>query len=142
MRELRRHIFAFVLVAIYLSATVLSSLSLLVCDQHHVHHHVECAHTAEECDCHLVGVIAQDCCSHHHPILGENHTDFVVNKNRSDSRVLTPTTLTLTAIVVESLQSLAPIEEHLTSHKHLDESTPPRVALVACEALRAPPVVA
>ena len=142
MRELRRHIFAFVLVAIYLSATVLSSLSLLVCDQHHVHHHVECAHTAEVCDCHMVGVIAQDCCSHHHPVLGDNHTDFIVNSSRSDSRMMEAMTLTLTAILAESLHLTAPVEECRTPQKHLDEPTPPRVALVACEALRAPPVVA
>lgn len=92
----RRKIYAFIMVAVYTVATLLSSLSLLTCDHHHHHHH-SCK---SECCAHLGTTIAKDCCDHHHPILGDNHTDFI--ESRSDSRtaaalslLIAPTIITL-----------------------------------------------
>ena len=78
-----RKVYAFVMVAIYLVATLLSSLSLLTCDHHHPHHHT----CKSECCSHVGVAISSDCCNHEHPVLGDNHTDFISKSYRSDSRV-------------------------------------------------------
>ena len=94
---LRRKIYAFLLVAVYTVATLLSSLSLLTCDQHHHHHH-SCK---SECCAHLGLTIAKDCCDHHHPILGDNHTDFI--ESRNDSRTAVALSLLFTPAVTTSI---------------------------------------
>jgi hypothetical protein len=88
-----RKVYAFVLVAIYAVATILSSVSLLVCDHHHHHHH-SCK---SECCAHIGVTIAKDCCDHHHPILGDNHTDFI--ESRNDSRIASALSLMLAPLV-------------------------------------------
>lgn len=94
---LRRKIYAFLLVAVYTIATLLSSLSLLTCDQHHHHHHV----CQSECCAHTGVTIAKDCCDHHHPILGDNHTDFI--ESRNDSRTAVVLSLLFTPAVTISI---------------------------------------
>lgn len=94
---LRRKIYAFLLVAVYTVATLLSSLSLLTCDQHHHHHHG----CQSECCAHLGLTIAKDCCDHHHPILGDNHTDFI--ESRNDSRTAVVLSLLFTPAVTISI---------------------------------------
>ena len=95
----RRKIYAFVMVAVYTVATLLSSLSLLTCDHHHHHHHHKCK---SECCCvHTGTTIAKECCDHHHPILGDNHTDFI--ESRNDSRTAAALSLLVAPMVVPSL---------------------------------------
>ena len=93
----RRKIYAFVMVAVYTIATLLSSLSLLTCDHHHHHHH-SCK---SECYAHVGVTIAKDCCDHHHPILGDNHTDFI--ESRSDSRIASALSLLIAPIVTTTV---------------------------------------
>lgn len=98
----RRGIYAFLLVVIYIAASMLSSISLLICDQHHHHHHhVEECHLSG-CTCHGL-VFDNDCCDHHHPILGDNHTDYIDSSNRSASRTLQAMPLILAHVVVPML---------------------------------------
>lgn len=93
----RRKIYAFVMVAVYTVATLLSSLSLLTCDHHHHRHH-SCK---SECYAHVGVTIAKDCCDHHHPILGDNHTDFI--ESRSDSRIASALSLLIAPIVTTTV---------------------------------------
>ena len=85
------------MVAVYTVATLLSSLSLLTCDHHHHHHH-SCK---SECCAHLGVTIAKECCDHHHPILGDNHTDFI--ESRNDSRTASVLSLLLTPTIITSV---------------------------------------
>lgn len=94
----RRKIYAFLMVAVYTVATLLSSLSLLTCDHHHHHHHHSCK---SECCAHIGVTIAKDCCDHHHPILGDNHTDFI--ESRTDSRTAAALSLLVAPIVITSV---------------------------------------
>lgn len=94
-----RRVYAFVMVAIYVVATLLSSVSLLVCDHHHHHHH-SCK---SKCCAHLGVTIAKDCCDHHHPILGDNHTDFI--ESRNDSRTAAALSLLFAPVVVTSVSA-------------------------------------
>lgn len=94
-----RRAYAFVMVAIYVVATILSSVSLLVCDHHHHHHH-SCK---SKCCAHLGVTIAKDCCDHHHPILGDNHTDFI--ESRNDSRTAAALSLLFAPVVVTSVSA-------------------------------------
>lgn len=93
----RRKIYAFLMVVVYTVATLLSSLSLLTCDHHHHHHH-SCK---SECCAHLGVTIAKDCCDHHHPILGDNHTDFI--ESRNDSRTAAALSLLTAPAVLTSV---------------------------------------
>lgn len=102
----RRKIYAFVMVAVYTVATLLSSLSLLTCDHHH-HHHNKCK---SECCAHIGLRIAKDCCDHHHPILGDNHTDFI--ESRNDSRTASALSLLFAPIVVTA------IDEELSLYRY------------------------
>jgi hypothetical protein len=141
-----RFIYAMILAVIYITATSMSSIAILSCDHHHHHHHhhphSECHSTS--CPCHSdIVAIGEDCCDHHHPILGDHHTDFFVSNERNDLR----TTIALSLITVPALMgeytcdaysealSLAPLI-------YGDEVPPLRVAIYSAEALRAPPVLA
>jgi hypothetical protein len=105
---LRRKIYAFLLAAVYTAATLLSSLSLLTCDHHHHHHH-SCK---SECCAHIGVTIAKDCCDHHHPILGDNHTDFI--ESRNDSRTASALALMLAPVVITA------INEELSSYHYAE----------------------
>ena len=132
----RRKIYAFLLVAIYTAATLLSSLSLLTCDHHH-HHHV----CKSECCTHIGTTIAKDCCDHNHPILGDNHTDFI--ESRSDSRTAAALSLLVAPMVVPSLGeelSLYSYAQH-ESFELRDIGTPSD-SHSRCFGLRAPPALA
>lgn len=95
----RRKIYAFVMVAVYTVATLLSSLSILTCNHHHHHHHHHSCKS--ECCAHAGVTIAKDCCDHHHPILGENHTDFI--ESRNDSRIASALSVLFAPMVVTSI---------------------------------------
>ena len=133
----RRKIYAFLMVAIYTAATLLSSLSLLTCDHHHHHHH-SCK---SECCAHVGITIAKDCCDHNHPILGDNHTDFI--ESRSDSRTATALSLLVAPMVITS------IDEELSLYSFAQyESFEPRDIGTPSDSysrsigLRAPPTLA
>lgn len=133
----RRKIYAFLMVAVYTVATLLSSLSLLTCDHHHHHHH-SCK---SECCAHIGVTIAKDCCDHHHPILGDNHTDFI--ESRTDSRTAAALSLLVAPIVLTS------VDEELSLYSYaqyerlelLDIGTPSD-SYSRSFGLRAPPTLA
>jgi hypothetical protein len=138
-REIARGIFAMLLVAIYSIATISSSVAILFCE--HPHHH-EHTHHSTECQCDGIAFVA-DCCDHHHTLLGENHTDYIANEQRHDSRSAQLFALLLqphvTTLAIESLQEpTTSVEEHLFG----DECEPLRAAHSKHTSLRAPPVVA
>lgn len=127
------------LVVIYSIATISSSVAILFCE--HPHHH---EHTHHSTECQYDGItLVADCCDHHHTLLGENHTDYIANEQRHDSRSAQLFALLLqphvTTLAIESLQEpTTSVEEHLFG----DECEPLRAALLKHESLRAPPVVA
>ena len=133
----RRKIYAFLMVAVYTVASLLSSLSLLTCDHHHHHHH-SCK---SECCSHIGVTIAKDCCDHHHPILGDNHTDFI--ESRTDSRTAAALSLLVAPIVLTS------VDEELSLYSYaqyerlelLDIGTPSD-SYSRSFGLRAPPALA
>lgn len=142
--KLRAKIYAFVMVAIYVVATALSSASLLLCDHHshhahHIHHH---SHHDHSCSCHGV-TLGNDCCNHHHPVLGDNHTDYIAAAQRSDSRAAQTVALMLSPAVVPNLIGELHAPETLSvAICYGDESEPLRAASTTCATLRAPPALA
>lgn len=132
-----RKVYAFVLVAIYAVATILSSVSLLVCDHHHHHHH-SCK---SECCAHLGLSIAKDCCDHHHPILGDNHTDFI--ESRNDSRTAAAMSLLFAPVVVTSVSAELSIYSYAKYERlELLNIGTPSDSYSRGLSLRAPPVLA
>lgn len=132
-----RKVYAFVLVAIYVVATILSSVSLLVCDHHHHHHH-SCK---SECCAHLGLSIAKDCCDHHHPILGDNHTDFI--ESRNDSRTAAALSLLFAPVVVTSVSAELSIYSYAKYERlELLNIGTPSDSYSRGLSLRAPPVLA
>lgn len=138
----RRKVYAFVLVAIYVVATLLSSISLLTCDHHHHHHHI----CKSECCCACEGdVISQDCCDHEHPILGDNHTDFISSLHRSDSRVSASMAWSwiLAPAVVPAIVGEQPyVVTHIVERVESPDTWVLQTPYVAGLSLRAPPVLA
>ena len=131
---------------VYITATSMSSLSIITCDHHHHHHHEAhehhdgCSH--DHCHCNDL-TISEDCCSHHHPILGDNHTDYITSSERNNSR----TYLLLALILSPTLIG----EEYISEPAHFttlhgptsgDEATPLLAALTKSWGLRAPPAMA
>lgn len=132
-----KRIYAFVLVAIYTVATVLSSVSLLICDHHHHHHH-SCK---SECCAHIGVTIAKDCCDHHHPILGDNHTDFI--ESRNDSRTASALSLLLAPVVVTSVDEELSLYSYAQYERlELRDIGTPSDSYSRGVSLRAPPVLA
>lgn len=142
----RSKIYAFIMVAVYVAATVLSSVSLLLCDEHHHHHHAEHA----SCDCHSaqcghnVATLSSDCCDHHHPILGDNHTDYIASSHRSDdARASQALALMLAPVVIGIVaDEVATLEAYPLVTTHGDKAVPLKAAEASTTALRAPPVLA
>lgn len=133
----RRKIYAFIMVAVYTAATLLSSLSLLTCDHHHHHHH-SCK---SECCAHVSVTIAKDCCDHHHPILGDNHTDFI--ESRTDSRTAAAFSLLIAPAILTSVSA----EQSLYSYAQyerveLRDIGAPSDSYSRSLGLRAPPALA
>lgn len=135
--SLRRKIYAFVMVAVYTVATLLSSLSLLTCDHHHHHHH-SCK---SECCSHVGVTIAKECCDHHHPILGDNHTDFI--ESRNDSRTASALALMLAPIITTSIgEELSPHAFAQYERLELRDIGIPSDTYSRSVGLRAPPTLA
>ena len=145
--KLRRATYAFVLMAIYLMATVSSSASILLCSHHHHHHHAEehgALHEEHSATCSCEGLSFEaECCDHHHALLGENHTDYIASSLRYDSRsaerdllVLQPAVI---SVVVSGLLEITPVD---IIPPLGDEFWPLVAAFISRESLRAPPALA
>ena len=133
----RRKIYAFLMVAVYTVATFLSSLSLLTCDHHHHHHH-SCK---SECCAHIGVTIAKDCCDHHHPILGDNHTDFI--ESRTDSRTAAALSLLVAPIVLTSVDEELSLYSYAQYERlELRDIGTPSDSYSRSFGLRAPPTLA
>lgn len=133
----RRKIYAFLMVAVYTVATLLSSLSLLTCDHHHHHHH-SCK---SECCAHIGVTIAKDCCDHHHPILGDNHTDFI--ESRTDSRTAAALSLLVAPIVLTSVDEELSLYSYAQYERlELRDIGTPSDSYSRSFGLRAPPALA
>ena len=141
----RRAIYSLLMVTIYVVATMLSSLSLLVCEHHHPHHHHH--HHAE---CHVEGcctgdevTIGADCCDHHHPILGDNHTDYIDSSHRSDSRASHALALLLSPMVVDNISQelVSSLDDTNLEYRSISFALID-VAYISSQGLRAPPCLA
>ena len=133
----RRKIYAFLMVAVYTVATLISSLSLLTCDHHHHHHH-SCK---SECCAHIGVTIAKDCCDHHHPILGDNHTDFI--ESRTDSRTAAALSLLVAPIVLTSVDEELSLYSYAQYERlELRDIGAPSDSYSRSLGLRAPPALA
>lgn len=144
----RRLLYAFVLAVVYITATAMSSISIITCDHQHHHHHEHHVHKHNEgccnegCHCNDL-TIGEDCCSHHHPILGDNHTDFIASSERNDSRASLLLTLILSPVLLTDEYATDPINSTpLRGPTQGDEATPLLAALIETGGLRAPPVMA
>ena len=147
MMKRMRVIYAMILAVIYITATSMSSISILSCEHHH-HHHAE-ANTKAKChclDCECDGemvALGEECCDHHHRVLGDNHTDFFVNNERNALRTyIALTLLTVPAIMADICCGVAPDNISLPPRLYGDERLPLMVAAVGTKALRAPPTLA
>lgn len=138
----RRGIYAFLLVVIYIAATSLSSISLLLCEHHHHHHHHATECHKEGCTCH--GQLFKiGCCDHQHPILGENHTDYIDSSHRSASRTLQALPLMLAHVVVATLDGEQSLYQYTLFEREpvaqIGSIRPPHTLVAG---LRAPPYLA
>ena len=125
------------MVAVYTVATLLSSLSLLTCNHHHHHHH-SCK---SECCAHIGVTIAKDCCDHHHPILGDNHTDFI--ESRNDSRIASALSQLVTPTIITTIgEELSPYSYAQYERLELRDIGTPSDSYSRGLGLRAPPVLA
>ncbi len=139
-----------ILAVIYITATSMSSLAILSCDHHHHHYHhhneanseTECHCSACDCCADMVA-IGEECCDHHHRVLGDHHTDYFVNNERHDLRTsIALTLLTTPAILADSSCGVALDNLSLPPLIYGDEAVPLRVASISTKALRAPPTLA
>lgn len=136
----RRLIYTLMLAVIYITATSLSSISLLTCDYHHHGHHlIGCCDSS--CHCNHTTINAE-CCDHEHHILGEHHTDFIKNNERGDSSssLLLATLLTPT-LITEQFNYEAWVKQTTISQYVGDEAVPLMAALHQTKTLRAPPAL-
>ena len=137
----RRTIYAFLMVAVYTVATLLSSVSILACEHHHHLHHEQHHCCKSECCAHSSTTIANDCCNHHHPILGDNHTDFIVSRN--DTRSALALSLLFSPALVTSLSEELSIYSYAQYERlELRDIGIPSDSRVSGESLRAPPALA
>jgi hypothetical protein len=136
----RRGIYALLLAVIYITATSLSSISLLTCDHHHHHHHqTECCKS--DCHCNHTTLSAK-CCDHEHPILGEHHTDYIVSNQRGDSSSSQALAILLTpTLIAEQFNYEAWYEHPSTLQQPGDEAVPLVAAIQQTKTLRAPPAL-
>lgn len=143
MMEVRRALYSFLMVTIYVVASMLSSLSLIFCDHHHPHnhHHTEC-HT-ECCCCGDVVTISADCCDHHHPILGDNHTDYIDSSSRHGSRTLQAIALIMAPAIVDNISGEQSLYSYTLFECQEDRSVDLLDAVyISSVGLRAPPYLA
>lgn len=141
MKQMRL-IYAMLLAVIYITASSLSSISLLTC--HHDHHHHD-HHHVDTCDdecLHNHVALSDICCDHDHPILGEHHTDYIANIERSSLSAPHVLTIMLSpALIGEPFSYKAWCDQPTISQYPGDEAVPLLAAIHQSEALRAPPTL-
>jgi hypothetical protein len=137
-----RLIYAMIMAVVYITATSLSSISLLTCDHHHHihdHHQTECCHDGCHCDHATLSAV---CCDHDHPILGEHHTDYIASNQRSDSSLSQALTILLSpTTLAEQFSYETRLEQPSTQQRPGDEAVPLLAAIHQSKALRAPPTL-
>lgn len=151
-------IYATILTAIYVAASLASSLDILTCDHPHhahIHHHTadhthvdHHAHSCSHCHAELLfaeatecGEAVSGCCDHDHTLLGENYTDFIVAKERDDSATA-PIVLVLAEALTSPSLTIAYVPECTLHYDYGDETTPLEAAIIEHRSLRAPPQLA
>ena len=141
-------IYAVVLAVIYVAATTLSSLAVITCD--HPHH----SHTYDvvaQCGCadghhHHNGhstslALGEECCNHDHTLLGEHHTQIVVEKQRGNDVMPMLYALDMPAVISESVAHNPYLPVRV--EPYLDyEQLPLQAAFSRYDSLRAPPQLA
>lgn len=147
MRQMKM-IYATLLVVIYITASLMSSLSVLCCDHpHHSHHDMElvecCCHHHSDSDAidHEALAFNAKCCDHDHELLGENHTQYIV-ENERDNSAQTIWNILLTSIVLDDDEGCGVSLLATKTQYGGDESLPLRAAFSRYDSLRAPPAVA
>lgn len=130
------------LAVVYISASLVSSLSVLTCDGHHSHAAELCSHD-EHCGCDAPA-FSEDCCCHHHLTLEEIQNHYAADMQRSnDSRYVVLQLLSLNAALIPSTDSgLADCHVIYLPRSGGDEDAPLQTAFISTRALRAPPVLA
>ena len=141
-------IYAVVMAVIYVAATLASSLAVLTCDHpHHAHandaSHICCVegHQHSDCSCNRTS-LAKECCDHSHSLLGENHTDFIVEKQRGDDAMPLVYALDIAEALVADGASTNPILPVRIEPYHGYEQLPLQAAFSRYDSLRAPPSLA
>ena len=141
-------IYAVVMAVIYVAATLASSLAVLTCDHpHHAHandaSHICCVegHQHSDCSCNRTS-LAKECCDHSHSLLGENHTDFIVEKQRGDDAMPLVYALDIAEALVAEGASTNPILPVRIEPYHGYEQLPLQAAFSRYDSLRAPPSLA
>ena len=142
-------IYATILAAIYVAATLLSSLDVLTCDHpHHTHHvseSVECScheHHHHVTTAHAKQSINAECCDHEHELLSDNHTQYIVGNERNNSALSMSYLLLASVAIVADIEGYASILSATEVDYRGDESLPLRAASSRYDSLRAPPSLA
>ena len=134
-----RKIYALLMVAIYIAASAMSSISLLLCEHHHCNH--THSHHEPTCVCHGIS-LEEDCCNHVHPVLGDNHTEYIASSQRNESRIIDQSNVLSSYALLAATVVVVTIDSEPTAIiDYGDESAPPRVAYLSTKALRAPPAL-
>lgn len=134
-----RKTYAMLLVAIYIAASAMSSISLLLCEHHHCNH--THSHHEPTCVCHGIS-FEEDCCNHIHPVLGDNHTEYIASSQRNESRIIDQSdVLSSYALLAATVEVVTIDLEPTAIIDYGDKSAPPRVAYLSTKGLRAPPAL-
>ena len=143
-------IYATILVVIYVAASLFSSLAVLTCDHPHHSHinsevaHCGCAeghhHNHHDAHCNTLA-LSKKCCDHEHDLLGENHTEYIVEKQRGDDAMPLLYALVTPAIVAECVTQNPFIPVRVEPYRGY-EQLPLLAAFSRYDSLRAPPTLA
>ena len=145
-------IYAVVMAVIYVAATLASSLAVLTCDHpHHTHTHAHAndashiccveKHQHSDCTCNHASLF-EECCDHSHSLLGENHTDFIVEKQRGDDAMPLVYALDIAEALIADGASTNPILPVRIEPYQGYEQLPLQAAFSRYDSLRAPPSLA
>ena len=141
-------IYAVVMAVIYVAATLASSLAVLTCDHpHHTHANdasrICCVqgHQHSDCACNHLS-LDTECCDHSHSLLGENHTDFIVEKQRGDDAMPLVYALDIAeALIADSASTNHILPVRIEPYQGY-EQLPLQAAFSRYDSLRAPPSLA
>jgi hypothetical protein len=146
-------IYATILAAIYVAASLLSPLSVLACDHpHHTHHanHSAAVEVHVGCHCHSHVAVAECgtetlngvCCDHSHELLSDNYTQFIDSTERGSSVTISLYLLSISVAILGDMLEHNPMLLATEARYGGDEALPLRAASSRYDALRAPPTFA